>query len=146
MQRNDWKFDYTAPQLAEATNDRIGFHDAQLTFWNAKREELLATIKSEGIEVNEKIVLGAFASPKSRDWDRGGEIMIRNDLRKGLQETFEKLAYHTKRRDTYDAWRQVLQANPQQRFALDIADWLFFFGRDVASDDADVEDILGARR
>lgn len=51
--------------------------------WKAKREELLVTIRSEGIEVDEKIVL-AYSNPKARDWDRGAEIMIRNDLRKDL--------------------------------------------------------------
>lgn len=147
MLRNDWKFDYTAPQLAEAVRAKLDFNNQQLNFWLGKRSEILATIKSDGIEVNEKLVLGIGVSPKARDWDRGGEIMIRNDLRKGLQETFEKLKYHTQRRDTYDAWLQVLDGNPAKTFSLDIADWLFFFGRDVGTDDdGDVDDLLSSIR
>lgn len=130
MQRNDWKFDYSAQQLAEAAKAKIDYHAEHLGFWMKKREELMAMIRAEGIEINEKIALG-YSNPKMRDGDRGGEIMIRNDLRKGLAETFEKLAYHTGKRDTYDGWAQVLCASPGMKFGLDIEDWLFFFGRDV---------------
>lgn len=134
MQRSEWKFDYPAPKLAEAARAKIAYHAEHLDFWMKKREELMGTIREEGIEVNEKIALG-YSNPKMRDWDRGGEIMIRNDLRKGLAETFEKLAYHTGKRDTYDGWQQVLEGNPEAVLSLDIEDWLFFFGRDVERDD-----------
>jgi len=134
MLRNEWKFDYAAPQLAVAAREKIVFHDTQLEFWRTKRTEVMATIKEEGIEVHEKIAL-AFNSPKARDFDRGGEIVIRNDLRKALTETFDKLKYHTQRRDTYDGWEQLLSANPANSLALDINDWLFFFGRDTETDD-----------
>lgn len=134
MQRNDWTFTYPATQLAETARAKIDAHQKQLDFWMAKRNELIERIRAEGIEVNEKIALG-LVNQKARDWDRGGEVMIRNDLRKGLTETFEKLAYHTERRDTYDGWEQVLKANPNASFALDIEDWLFFFGRDVSRND-----------
>lgn len=130
MLRDDWKFDYTATQLADAAREKITFHEGQLDFWKKKRAEIMATIKDEGIEINEKIAL-AFDNPKARDWDRGGDIMIRNDLRKALLETFEKLKYHTRSRDTYDGWHQVLTANNAHSFSLDISDWLFFFGRDT---------------
>jgi len=94
----------------------------------------MTTIRVEGIEVSEKIAV-AYANPKARDWDNSSDIMIRNDLRKGLVETSNKLAYHTEQRDTYDGWQQVLAANPESRMALDITDWLFFFGRDTGRED-----------
>ncbi len=134
MQRKEWKFSYSAPQLAVAARAKIDYHAEHLGFWMKKREELMATIREEGIEINEKIALG-YVNPKARDWDRGGEIMIRNDLRKGLVETFEKLSYHTGKRDTYDGWEQVLRAKPDNTLDLDIEDWLFFFGRDTERDD-----------
>ena len=130
MLRDNWKFEYASVDLARAATAKIAFHDEQLAFWKAKREEVVATIRSEGIEVDEKIAL-TYHNPKARDWDRGGEILVRNDLRKELAECFQKLAYHTELRDTYDGWKQVLEANPNQRQALDISDWLFFFGRDT---------------
>ncbi len=133
MQRNEWKFQYVAQRLAEAVRIKIDYHADHLSFWMKKREELMATIRSEGIEISEKIAIG-YVHPKARDWDRGGEIMIRNDLKKGLTETFEKLAYHTGKRDTYDGWAQVLSANPESTLHLDIDDWLFFFGRDTELD------------
>ena len=73
MQRTDWTFQYRASQIAEATRSKIDYHQERLTFWKAKREEVLATIRAEGIEVDEKIVL-AFQNPEDplpldiQDW------------------------------------------------------------------------------
>jgi hypothetical protein len=135
MFRNEWKFEYTAAKLADATRAKSAYHGKHLDFWKKKREELLTTIRAEGIEVDEKIAIAYSSSgPKARDWERGGDVMIRNDLRRRLLETFEKLAYHTRALDTYAGWQQILDANPEHRLALDIDDWLFFFGRDTSSD------------
>lgn len=134
MKREQWTFEYPTEQILEVVKGKLELHNQQLEFWQRKREEVMTTIRSEGIEVNEKIALKQGFS-KARDFDRGGEIMIRNDLRKGLAEAYEKLKYHTKRRDTYDGWSQLLQAHPGTRQALDITDWLFFFGRDTHTDD-----------
>jgi len=90
----------------------------------------MASIKEEGLEINEKVVLAnreSIGFSKSRDWDRGGEVVIRNDLRKALTETYEKLKYHTKNRDTYTGWTQILCALASNSLALDIDDWLFSF-------------------
>lgn len=134
MLRDQWKFRYTARQLAEAAQTKIEFHKGRLEFWESRRKEVIGQIKSDGIEVNEKSVLLQYASPKMRDFQEGGDIMIRNDLRKRLAESYEKLAYHTGRRDTFDGWQQVLGANPDDTIELDIDDWLFFFGRDTSKD------------
>jgi hypothetical protein len=104
MLRDQWKFRYTAEQLAEAVQQKIQYHDERHAFWNGRREDIVTQIKADGIEVNEKSVL-QYASPKMRDYQQGGDIMIRNDLRKSLTEAYEKLAYYTGRKDTYDGWR-----------------------------------------
>ena len=128
MQRNEWKFDYTAARLAEAAHAKIAHHEERLAFWRGKREETLATIRSEGLEIDEKIVLG-YQSPKARDWDRANRISIRDDLRQHLDEVLDKLKFHTDQLRQYEGWRQLLLANPEARLGLDIDDWLFFFGR-----------------
>ena len=128
MQRTDWTFQYRASQIAEATRSKIDYHQERLTFWKAKREEVLATIRAEGIEVDEKIVL-AFQNPKARDLDRGGQVIIRNDLQKALQEIYDKLRDHTEALSEFEAWEQVLLAHPEAPLPLDIQDWLHFFGR-----------------
>ena len=132
MLRDQWKFRYTAEQLAEAVQQKIQYHDERHAFWNGRREDIVTQIMADGIEVNEKSVL-QYGSPKMRDYQQGGDIMIRNDLRKSLTEAYEKLAYHTGRKDTYDGWRQILTANSGLPLDLDINDWLFFFGRDTGT-------------
>lgn len=129
MQRNNWTFEHTAGQIAEAASNRAQYHAERLAFWKSKREEVIATIRSEGIEVDEKIVL-AFQNPKSRDWDRAGQVLIRNDLQQDLHEIYDKLRDHTSALSEYQAWEKVLSAHPEDRLPLDIQDWLHFFGRD----------------
>ena len=128
MLRKDWCLEYTASKLSEASTEKLAFHQERLNWWKAKRTEVMNTIRSEGLEIDEKIVL-EFRSPKSRDWDRGSQVMVRNDLQNDLSECLEKLSHHTEKVQQYDGWQQVLAANPQARVKLDIEDWLFFFGR-----------------
>jgi hypothetical protein len=128
MLRKDWKFPYDAQALARAAEARLAYHDERIRFWTDKRAEVMATIRAEGLEVDERIVL-AHPTPKSRDWERGAKVMVRNDLQEDLEECLQKLRWHTEHRRDYDGWLQALQANPAQRFELDIEDWLHFFGR-----------------
>jgi hypothetical protein len=134
MYRREWKFQFATSKVLAAVRAKIDFHDEHMAFWRDKREEVMAEIRKDGIQVNEKIAL-SLANPKARDWERGGDVMIRNDLQISLTETFQKLGYHTRLRDTYDGWRQALEATTDQTLALDIDDWLFFFGRDTGSDE-----------
>ena len=128
MLRQDWGFDYTAAKLAEAADLKKAFHHERLDWWKARRLEVMATIRAEGLEIDEKIVL-EFRNPKSRDWTQGSQVMVRNDLQKDLSECLEKLSHHTQQLQQFDGWQQVLAANPEARVKLDIDDWLFFFGR-----------------
>lgn len=94
----------------------------------AQRREVVDKIRSEGIEIDEKISL-AFVTPKARDWERSTQVTIRDDLRNNLGECQDKLVFHTQKRHEYTGWLQVLTANPEQRLRLDIQDGLFFFDR-----------------
>lgn len=126
MKREEWIFNYTGHALADAARAKIEHHSGRLDWWKRKKNEVTATIRSEGIEIDEKIAL-EYSNPKARDWDRGGEVLIRNDLRKQLAECFDKLSYHAGIISEYEAWFQTLSAHPEQQFQLDINDWLFFF-------------------
>ena len=128
MLRKDWGFDYTATKLAEAAATKMVFHQERLDWWKTKRQEVMSTIRSEGLEIDEKLVM-EFRSPKARDWDRSAQVLIRNDLQTDLSECLEKLSHHTQQVQQYDGWQQVLAANPEARVKLDIEDWLFFFAR-----------------
>ena len=127
MQRNEWTFEHTAARLAHAADAKITHHQERLAFWRAKREEVLETIRSEGLEIDEKIVL-EHATPKARDWERANRVTIRDDLRYRLDECLDKLRAHTDKLAQYEGWSQLLLANPEQRVALDLEDWMFFYG------------------
>ena len=55
MQRTDWKFDYTATKLGEAAQAKINWHTDRLEWWKTKKDQVFATIRKEGLEVDEKI-------------------------------------------------------------------------------------------
>lgn len=128
MKRDEWVFEYTAGKLAEAASSKMRFHEERLEWWKNKKSEVMNTIRAEGLEIDEKISLG-YRSPKSRDWEDGARVVVRNDLRKDLDECLEKLSFHTEQFRHYDGWHQVLAANPEAGLQLQIEDWLFFFGR-----------------
>jgi hypothetical protein len=126
MLREKWEFSYTADQLSEAASKNVAFHLERLNWWKEKRASVMATIRSEGLEINEKIAL-EYRSPKSQDWNNGSQVVIRTDLRTALQECHEKLSQHTLKLREYSGWQQMLTANPSATQQLDIEDWLFFF-------------------
>lgn len=127
MLRNEWKFEYSAAKLADAASTRAARHRDRLEWWRARKDKVLETIRSEGLEIDEKIVL-EFASPKSRDWQDGARVSVRNDLRNDLNECLKKLAYHTEQLASYTSWNEVLKANAESCLSLDHEDWQFFFG------------------
>jgi predicted DNA-binding transcriptional regulator YafY len=59
-----------------------------------KKEQVISHIRADGLEVDEKIVF-EHRLIKSRDWDRGAQVMVRDDLSKDLAECLEKLSFHT---------------------------------------------------
>lgn len=128
MQRKEWKFDYTASKLAEAAKTKHLHHQERFEWWKEKRDQVMAEIRKDGLEIDEKIAL-EYVSPKRRDWEQGAQVTVRNDLKKDLDECLEKLAYHTGLMNDYHGWHQVLSANSEARLSLDHDDWLFFFGQ-----------------
>ncbi len=128
MLRKEWKFGYTASKMAEAADIKLQFHQERFEWWKDKKEQVIAQIRAEGLEIDENIAL-EYVSPKSRDWDRGTQVTVRDDLRKDLDECLKKLSYHTGQINDYNGWRQVLNANSEVRLNLNHDDWLFFFGQ-----------------
>ena len=128
MLRKEWKFGYTASKMAEAADIKLKFHQERFEWWKNKKEQVIAQIRAEGLEIDENIAL-EYVSPKSRDWDRGTQVTVRDDLRKDLDECLKKLSFHTGQINDYNGWRQVLNANPEVRLSLNHDDWLFFFGQ-----------------
>lgn len=128
MLRENWKFTYTAAKLAEGADAKLKFHEERLVFWKKHKDDLMAEIRKDGLEVSESTAMG-YVHPKARDYERGAKVMVRNDLKDKLDECMEKLAYHAGKRSDYAGWVQVLKANPEDRLEADIEDWLFYFGK-----------------
>lgn len=129
MNRNQWKFTYTADKLLEAANTKKRWHDGRLTWWASKRDEIKETIKSEGIEIDESVSFGTENYLSNKSAYRGSSVSIRNDLVEDLNECVGKVSEHQNKIKDYDAWIQVLESQGQSSLELHQDDWLFFFGK-----------------
>jgi hypothetical protein len=130
--RSDWEFEYTAAKLAAAATAQRDFRIGRVEAWEAKKAEVLQKIKDSGISVSESLAdLMGSTMPKysNAGHGRGAHITIDSTLQDDLSECVEKIREHTRLRNEYAAWVQVLEANPEQRLKLHNDDWMFFFGK-----------------
>lgn len=118
MQRNHWLFTYTGSQLLEAAKAKTNHHRERYNWWLARKDELLATIRTEGLEVSEAEAL-KHAGHKARDWNQGARVMVRNDLQNQLDECLHKLGFHAQELDAFQGWFQVFESNPGVNLPLD---------------------------
>lgn len=58
MNRDVWTFSCTADVLLKAATDKHTWHSGRLDWWTKKKEEVLAEIKAEGLEIDESVALG----------------------------------------------------------------------------------------
>ena len=61
MLRDDWKFEYPAGRLAAAATDKVTCHRERLAFWRSTREQVMATVRSEGLDIADWLFF--FATP-----------------------------------------------------------------------------------
>lgn len=124
MNRNVWKFSYTANRLCEAAKKKVEWHTGRKEWWTNKKEEVMTTIKSEGLEIDESV-----AFKMSSSYNRNTTVNIRNDLLKDLDECVGKMSEHENKVKDYSAWVQVLESQGHVTLELNHDDWLFFFGK-----------------
>ena len=68
MLRSDWKFTYEAQEVAAAAASKLAQHDGHIDFWREQQATVMNTIRSEGIEINEKIAVEQMANGVLVDW------------------------------------------------------------------------------
>lgn len=124
-QRQSWEFPYTADVLLEAATAKVTHHNARLKFWTDKKAEVIASIKSEGIEIDE--TLSDLTSNST--YARNSTVQVRNDLVRDLQECVERTRAHQTHIAAYAAWTEVLASQGKASFPLNQDDWLFFFSK-----------------
>jgi hypothetical protein len=128
--RNDWEFEYTARNLATAAKGQRDFRLSRVEVWEGKKSEVMAKIKETGLTVHEGVAAGmAGTTYTSNAYGGGAQVMVDSTLQRDLSECVQKIQAHREAATTYDAWLQVLDANPEARLKLKHDDWMFFFGK-----------------
>ena len=137
MNRNDWKFAYTADVLLKAAKAKHAFHTGRHKWWSEKRETTKALIKSEGIEIDESLAAGdsdkfgggMSAALLNSTYGRAPSVNIRNDLVADLNECNSKIMEHRNKTNDYSGWIEVLESQGSASLMCHQDDWLFFFGK-----------------
>jgi hypothetical protein len=130
--RDEWEFQYTAAQLADAAEAQMEFRVARIKVWEDKKAEVIARIRESGIDVSESIAdkMSSAKYQLSTHSDRGPVIRINSEMRDDLSECVEKITNHTKLRNEYAAWVQLFRAQPPHcPLKLQHDDWMYFFGK-----------------
>jgi histidinol-phosphate/aromatic aminotransferase/cobyric acid decarboxylase-like protein len=131
MLRDEWKFTYTAAELATAAAAQRNFRAERVAVWTQKFESVMADIRSKGLEVETSQAQHLSASTAKyigTNSMRGTRIKVDSGLQRDLDECEEKIAEHTRLRNEYAAWVQVLEGR-QMSLELDHQDWIYFFGK-----------------
>lgn len=126
--RDDWEFEYTASNLAAAARGQRDFRLSRVKVWEEKKGEVMAKIKDTGLTVHEGVAAG-MSNYTTSNAGHGATVMVDSTLQRDLNECVTKITSHRGSAAEYDAWLQVLEANPEARLKLKHADWMFFFGK-----------------
>lgn len=130
MNRNEWEFPYAADKLCEAATTKKAHHEERNTWWKNKKEEVLKTIKSEGLEFDDSLGVDIGGGKFSNStYNRDTTVQVRNDLLNDLNECKQKIKEHHDKAIGYGSWMQILESQGSTMFNLQQDDWLYFFGK-----------------
>lgn len=127
--RTDWEFEYTGAAVLKGAQDQLAYRQGRLALWEQKKAELIEKIKASGLVMTESV------SEKMANYTAAvrGRASVKLDIDPAMQadldEILAKIDTHRGLAASYEAWVQVLTANPHQVLRLKHGDWMFFFGK-----------------
>lgn len=125
--RDHWKFEYTISLLTDAAAYKTNYHEGRLKAWREKRDETMAKIRSEGLEIKESAMANT-TNYSVYNSGHGAQVYVRVDLQQDLNECEQKIAEHRNKVADYKAWNAVFAAQDgQKQLELSKDDWLYFF-------------------
>ena len=117
MKRNEWAFDYSTADLADAAAKKRAHHEERRAWWEQKQ----AMVIEEAGDID-----ALYASTAALG---GARVVVKDDYQRKLSECRMKIKGHDEKAREYAGWEVVLRSRPQtERRELHFDDWLFFFG------------------
>lgn len=123
--RNDWEFEYTAGNLADAAEKQKAHRLERKQAWIDQYRDIQAKIKDGGVTIHESV---SKHMGNTTSYGHDPEVQIDPKLSKDLKEAHRRIQTHDDAAREYDGWIQVLRANKEDRLKLNHGDWLYFFG------------------
>lgn len=115
--REDWEFQFTAKEVAEAAEKVSSYHRGRQQHWDERARNLATEIRETGVELKEITVTGGSRF----------EAHVNNSLGNQLSEAKSKADSHKMTADKYADWGFALRTlAPSQTLSLDVTDVTFF--------------------
>jgi len=130
MQRNEWKFNYTAEDLFKGAKAKVEWHKGRFDFWCNKQDAIKREIGEKGIVIDE----GAGGEGYMSTNVRGPTARIDSKLQDHLRQATQKVMEHRDKVTIYQGWVKILAAQKSiSMYPCDHNDWIFFFGETVST-------------
>jgi hypothetical protein len=129
MARDGWRFTFTSAAVLAAAEKKVAHHQGRVDWWLAKRDEVLAKVRSEGIEIDESLAVEDGKWANTASYNRQPGAMIRQDLLEDIAECNNKVREHRAKVAGYEGWVELLgaPAGVPMELELEHADWTYFF-------------------
>lgn len=124
MKRNEWTWQKSATDLANAADSQAHYHGTRVAFWKDQRAQAEQDIHDKGLDVRHRPQTGG---------DRH-EVIVDPELARRLGECDSKIQRHQLSVEEYGQWADALRDAGGRTLELDHADWTFFYG---GTDDED---------
>lgn len=125
--RGEWQFEYATADLAKAAVTKAEFRRKRVEIWRHAKEEVMAKIKADGLEVTEDI---AEKMLSASNYGQGPSVRVKGEYLEDMRRCVDRINVHFKSAREYEGWAEMLKAQGASRVKLSIDDWLYFFGED----------------
>lgn len=117
--RQEWKFRFTAKEVAEAVHRKVVHHASRLEFWQGEAELAEVKMRSEGIKLTAQPVTGGHRL----------QALIDPTIGQRMEECRSKIQEHERKREEYAAYLRAAQIAVEQGELLTVdVDDIRFFG------------------
>lgn len=129
--RPAWEFNYTGQVIANAAVEQRDYRRSRVSVWEDQKIIVMKEIRETGLTItdSEAEKLSSMSYTTSNRGGHGPRVVIDDGMQERLTECQQKIDEHRGLVKQYEAWIQVLEANPHQVLKLTHADWMFFFGK-----------------
>lgn len=138
MKREEWVFQFPANEILAAAQKKRDFHAERRDWWENQRHNVMLSIKSSGITIDESMATEILKSYSNIG--RQPSVRIDPEMLADLQECNSKITEHRQKYASYVSFVSLLQSQGNTMLPMNKDDWLFFFSENKVDNGDDDDD------